>query len=155
MKASRNEACPCGSGKKFKACCAGKRPASQWVATVSVVVFVVLAAWVLAGTLRDSGKEAEATGVWSEEHGHFHDAASAAKAAQPPGPAPPGKVWNAEHGHWHDAPLPGTAQPEEPAPPGKVWNAEHGHWHDAAAPSAVAPAEPAESDVSYVDESSP
>ncbi len=22
---------------------------------------------------------------------------------RPPGPPPPGKVWNEEHGHWHDA----------------------------------------------------
>ncbi len=67
--------------------------------------------------------------------------------AQPPGPAPAGKVWFPEHGHWHDAPAssPGTmfdgqslqpeaqltAQPPGPAPAGKVWSPEHGHWHDA------------------------
>ena len=24
-------------------------------------------------------------------------------ASAPPGPAPEGKVWSQEHGHWHDA----------------------------------------------------
>lgn len=62
--------------------------------------------------------------VWSEEHGHWHDAAAPVGGApispamtpltpaqqqqntfrkpQPPGPAPEGKVWSPEHGHWHD-----------------------------------------------------
>jgi hypothetical protein len=26
------------------------------------------------------------------------------KVPQPDGPVPPGKVWSEEHGHWHDAP---------------------------------------------------
>jgi len=59
-----------------------------------------------------------------------------------PGPAPPGKVWSEEHGHWHDAPLAPTTLPSQPGitepksqppgdpPPGKVWSPEHGHWHD-------------------------
>ncbi|MEE8111496.1 MAG: hypothetical protein V3T54_02065, partial [Acidobacteriota bacterium] len=50
---------------------------------------------------------------------------------------PAGKVWSEEHGHWHDAPVgalntrtPGP-QPAGPAPEGKVWSEVHGHWHDA------------------------
>jgi hypothetical protein len=80
-------------------------------------------------------------------------------------PAPAGKVWSEEHGHYHDAPvgaqtnagpngaatatspLPagGANQPQGEAPPGKVWSAEHGHYHDApagATPGAV-PGNPA------------
>ena len=57
---------------------------------------------------------------------------------QPPGPAPEGKVWSEEHGHWHDAPtvqvessrdgVTGTVAPGQPQP-GMVWNEEHGHYH--------------------------
>ena len=51
--------------------------------------------------------------VWSEEHGHWHDAPSApatsttpaqVKSIQASGPVPEGKVWSEEHGHWHNAP---------------------------------------------------
>lgn len=49
--------------------------------------------------------------VWSEEHGHWHDA--------PPG-GQPGQVWSEEHGHWHDAPAvevaPAGQTPPETAP---------------------------------------
>lgn len=67
---------------------------------------------------------------------------------QPPGPVPDGKVWSQEHGHWHDAAPAAPAmasgpvtpqftpapRPPGPAPAGKVWSEEHGHWHDAPAP---------------------
>lgn len=110
--------------------------------------------------------------VWSPEHGHWHDKANSSQiqlstssvpsqpaggaggatpsptpgtpVAQPPGPAPSGKVWSAEHGHWHDAPgasgasaIPAELQPlmkppGVPATPaGAVWSEEHKHWHDA------------------------
>ncbi|GAB4328194.1 MAG: hypothetical protein Kow0074_23960 [Candidatus Zixiibacteriota bacterium] len=69
------------------------------------------------------------------------------RTPQPPGPAPEGKVWSEEHGHWHNAPagvtpsvqgsaqsqIQRTPQPPGPAPEGKVWSEEHGHWHDAPA----------------------
>jgi len=95
--------------------------------------------------------------VWSEEHGHWHDAPppltgpgsvpvtqAGVLSPQPPGPVPPGKVWSAEHGHWHDAPaglgarpparsFTPAPQPDGPVPEGKVWSVEHGHWHDAPA----------------------
>jgi hypothetical protein len=83
MTPSRNEPCPCGSGKKYKNCCAGKtalykRP--MW--SGALLALFLLGGLLLAGvalTRRGSG------------------------SSGPPGPAPPGKVWSVEHGHWHDA----------------------------------------------------
>jgi ABC-type nickel/cobalt efflux system permease component RcnA len=133
MITERNQPCPCGSGKKYKVCCATKRTPTQWLAIGSVVVLALLAVWVMAekaATESPEGKE------WSEEHGHWHDAANPeGELIQQGGPAPPGKVWSAEHSHWHDASTGsewGSTEPAGPAPPGKVWSEEHGHWHDAA-----------------------
>jgi len=131
MGQDRNQPCPCGSGKKYKVCCAVKRTSSHWVAVGSAIAFGVVALWALAGVFREAGDvelPAPVDQVWSEEHGHYHDAPQPG-SARPSGPAPAGKVWSEEHGHWHD----GTelhGLPPGPAPPGKVWNVDHGHWHD-------------------------
>ena len=120
MKTGRNEPCKCGSGKKYKNCCATKpAPRSQWLAILAVAVFAVAAAWGVGRAFLDSGEEQEAPPgmVWSEEHGHWHELPGYKANAIPPGPAPEGAVWSAEHGHWHDAetgqPIPGdsTSQP--------------------------------------------
>ena len=131
MKYERNLSCPCGSGWKYKQCCAVKRTSSHWIAIVSVAAFGLLAAWVVVGAIRQSaaGGLTPPGKVWSAEHGHWHDVAS--PGAEQPDGAPPGKVWSVEHGHWHDAATGGSAPPGT-APPGKVWSAEHGHWHDEA-----------------------
>ena len=134
MRYKRNEPCPCGSGKKYKVCCADKRTSSQWLALASVVIFAGLAAWVVAGVFRkvaEPGSTVPPGQVWNEEHGHFHPAPGSPRTEPPLGPGPPGKEWSYEHGHWHDAAVPGLGRPPGPAPAGKVWNAEHGHWHDA------------------------
>ena len=133
MRHKRNEPCPCGSGKKYKVCCAGKRTRSQWLALTSVVIFAGLAAWALAGVFRQAaepGSSAAPGQVWSEAHGHWHEVGNPG-TGPPLSPAPPGKEWSYEHGHWHDAAVPGLGRPPGPVPPGKVWNEAHGHWHDA------------------------
>ena len=137
MKSERNRPCPCGSGKKYKVCCARKHKRSHWVAVGTVAIFVMLAAWALAGVMRKSSEEPPEGKVWSAEHGHWHDIDGAGTAdtdgsLPPMRPPPPGKVWSEAHGHWHDAQDPGALQPAGPPPPGKVWSEEHGHWHDAA-----------------------
>ena len=129
MREKRNEPCPCGSGKKYKVCCADKRTPSQWLALGSVVIFAALAVWAVSGVLRQ-GASAPPGKVWSEEHGHWHDTGNPDRES-PVGPAPPGKEWSYEHGHWHDVAVPGLGRPPGPAPAGKVWNEDHGHWHDA------------------------
>jgi hypothetical protein len=135
MRTGRNEPCPCGSGKKYKNCCVGEqsRRASRQVLILVAVVAAVAAAGVIPSLLPEKKETPAAAArrqprpgkVWSEEHGHWHDAAAPVGGApispamtplppaaqqqqntfrkpQPPGPAPEGKVWSPEHGHWHD-----------------------------------------------------
>ena len=151
-KISRNEACPCGSGKKYKNCHESKetKKSSKIPMILGIVIIMTIGIFVLKPnpSLKSSGGKPGQ--VWSEEHGHWHDAPSVpatsttttqAGSTKPPGPAPEGKVWSEEHGHWHDAPsVPatsttptqaGSTRPPGPAPEGKVWSDEHGHWHNA------------------------
>ena len=78
---NRNARCHCGSGKKFKNChgaeqlTSGRKIPMGYV--LGGIVVLVVAAFIV---LRQTG------------------------ATTPPGAAPPGKVWSEEHGHWHDAP---------------------------------------------------
>jgi hypothetical protein len=73
MATGRNEPCPCGSGKKFKACCAGKSADS----TSSRLIIAAIAAVVLVAiiAMMSNSREGSAPArVWSPEHGHYHDA---------------------------------------------------------------------------------
>lgn len=68
----RNEPCPCGSGKKFKHCCASKRDGFPSGVIALLIAGAILAA-IIAGfssARSDSGPRR----VWSPEHGHYHDA---------------------------------------------------------------------------------
>mgnify|MGYP001159841099 FL=1 len=120
-KLGRNDACHCGSGKKFKAC-HGRSSNKSYQLWTLVGVLVLAALWFF-----------------------FYDSEPAVtpnRLSSPLEPAPPGKVWSVEHNHWHDAPSIPTSktpspvlnelqpQPQGAAPPGKVWSPEHGHWHD-------------------------
>lgn len=162
MPVGRNETCPCGSGKKFKHCCAGtsSRGMSKGLmlllaAMAAIAAFGIVPMFVGTDATKSTPQQVAA--------------APQQPKAQPPGAVPPGKVWSPEHGHWHDAgPAPSGApaaspirieqstgpaaptgntapisvtipQPPGEAPPGKVWSPEHGHWHDAAAAPAPAP----------------
>ncbi|HUP49828.1 MAG TPA: SEC-C metal-binding domain-containing protein [Thermoanaerobaculia bacterium] len=158
MATGRNDPCVCGSGMKFKRCCAGK--ASKRLSRGLILLISAIAAVAAIGLIPILSSNKKADGPVPSS---ASPARSAAQTNTPqPGPAPPGKVWSPEHGHWHDAPTrmtlplgspgggpmqsPGSpiqvttqqqvapaAQPPGPAPPGKVWSPEHGHWHDAPA----------------------
>jgi len=150
MKQGRNDVCVCGSGKKYKQCCERKDKEAflpKGITILSVAILtVVVGGFVL--TVSHSGEQ-KTTYKGAPRRGQ----ASTVPQAQPPGPAPAGKVWSVEHGHWHDAANPaaiqvnstttspgqapiqagvatGTASPGR-AQPGKVWSAEHGHFHEA------------------------
>jgi hypothetical protein len=134
METGRNDACPCGSGKKFKNCCIGeaKRRSSRGLMFLIAAIVVIAAAGFVPQMLEDDQPKRTPA-----------PAASSSNA---------GKVWSPEHNHWHDAPAPGAPaastpprpitppaaqqtftpkpQPPGPVPAGKVWSTEHGHWHD-------------------------
>jgi hypothetical protein len=103
----RNDPCSCGSGKKYKQCCARSERArdSQWMIYGVGGLLAVGLVWGLGSAIVDSSSPAEppatpAGKVWNEEHGHFHDAS----LLPTPGSAPTGgQVWSEEHGHFHDA----------------------------------------------------
>jgi hypothetical protein len=77
-KLGRNEPCPCGSGKKYKACCLGKESRHDTVGQKLLmwVVVAVLGMGLIAGILtyvRSGDTSANPPGkVWSEEHQHWH-----------------------------------------------------------------------------------
>ncbi len=113
--AHRNAPCDCGSGKKYKACCAVKRTRPQWLHIIALVAFLVMSGFVVASVIRDAGRERVVPPgyVWNEEHGHLHKTGAGEQSA-----VPADAVWSAEHGHFHDAagnPIGGNA-PAEPAP---------------------------------------
>lgn len=162
MSVGRNASCPCGSGMKFKHCCADKssRGMSKGLIALLVVIGAIAAIGVAPMIVESNAPKANPQQQVA--------APRPQPKPQPAGQAPPGKVWSEEHGHWHDAapaapaqtaspiqieqstgparPTGSTApisvsvpQPPGEAPPGKVWSPEHGHWHDKAptAPTAT------------------
>jgi hypothetical protein len=70
----RNEPCPCGSGKKYKHCCAtkaAKAPLASRI-TISLIALLLLGGAVYMLTSLDDEAGLGARRVWSEEHGHWH-----------------------------------------------------------------------------------
>lgn len=70
----RNDACSCGSGKKFKKCCEAKQRSRSGVLVMVLVGMVALAGLVAAFTqfTGETTHVPKASGVWSAEHGHYH-----------------------------------------------------------------------------------
>jgi hypothetical protein len=71
----RNDACPCGSGKKYKKCCALKVQKSRGSQVLLILVGLLMAAGVVAGIAEFVGDKTHVgrtQGVWSPEHGHYH-----------------------------------------------------------------------------------
>ena len=71
-KVGRNEACPCGSGKKYKHCCESKARSTRMTSVMLVVVAVAIVAAILASVLGEGDTGAGPGKVWSAEHGHYH-----------------------------------------------------------------------------------
>jgi hypothetical protein len=72
----RNEPCHCGSGKKYKRCCALKAqkvPLGSRIALSLVGLMLLTGAIVMIMSLDKFGQEPSGPRkVWSEEHQHWH-----------------------------------------------------------------------------------
>ena len=76
-KIGRNQPCPCGSGLKYKKCCANqeaKTPMGLRIVVAVVAVFLIGGLVVFLTNIGDHDFSANPTAgrVWSEEHGHWH-----------------------------------------------------------------------------------
>ena len=67
----RNAACSCGSGKKFKHCCASKKERVHPALIAVLIAGAILAVFLIISNVRQSSNSGM---VWSPEHGHYHDA---------------------------------------------------------------------------------
>lgn len=71
----RNDVCSCGSGKKYKKCCARKEQSTLNSKILLVLVGLLIAGSVAAAVTTftsDRGHAGRPAGVWSAEHGHYH-----------------------------------------------------------------------------------
>ena len=71
-KTRRNDPCPCGSGRKYKQCCALKQDRMSRLSLIAVGSIVVAIAAVIFYTFagdRGSGTRR----VWDPAHGHYHN----------------------------------------------------------------------------------
>jgi hypothetical protein len=74
-KTGRNDACPCGSGRKFKRCCERTRPDQRSSRVLIAVVGGLLLAGLAAGVANFTGTSLSGgVRVWDPAHGHYHDA---------------------------------------------------------------------------------
>jgi len=158
----RNDPCPCGSGKKYKNCCAGRTRmrdsriagmrAPVLAALVGGIVVITAAVAYFGPGARNTGAPAAVTPL------------SAAPSGQAPAPwtydSTANQHWDPTHGHWHQGPPPAEAQRgaagAQGASPGLIpgsgagattpapyqydpatnrhWDPAHGHWHDGPPP---------------------
>ncbi len=71
----RNAPCPCGSGKKYKRCCANKaaKMAVSMRLAIAAVAVCLIGGLILILTQIDDFDPGAPTGrVWSPEHNHWH-----------------------------------------------------------------------------------
>jgi len=140
MKLGRNEPCHCGSGKKYKHCHEPtKNTNNNQYAIIGIIAVVILV--IIFINSNSSNQTVPVTTSPLLNQGRTSN------TSKPSGPAPPGKVWSQEHGHWHDAPVSKSLTPKllgkegvnkitvppidkNKPPEGKVWDEEHGHFHD-------------------------
>ena len=71
VKTGRNAPCPCGSGRKYKHCCA-RRPDQMsrlgWAVIGGILVGMTAVLFYSFSGERGSGSRQ----VWDPDHGHFH-----------------------------------------------------------------------------------
>ena len=73
---SRNDACHCGSGKKYKNCCSDKDQTklTSKLGVAGILIVAILGAWLLVVNFSsDGGVQSCPEGTtWSEAHSHCH-----------------------------------------------------------------------------------
>lgn len=76
IKAGRNDACTCGSGKKFKKCCGSRQARRSPLATAAAITVGAIVLAAVAYGFSAYGREGSTTPApgrtWSPEHGHWH-----------------------------------------------------------------------------------
>jgi hypothetical protein len=74
-KTGRNDACPCGSGRKFKKCCESKTESATRSRMLLIVVGIAVVGALAAGVASFRARpESGGVRVWDPAHGHYHDA---------------------------------------------------------------------------------
>lgn len=76
-KVGRNDACSCGSGKKFKRCCETKTTGIDRRSRVLLFVLASIVAVAILFGIASVARNGDSSGggprrVWSPEHGHYH-----------------------------------------------------------------------------------
>ncbi len=141
MKKNPDAQCHCGSKKTYRHCHKPKDDRNRMFLFIGVVLGGIFLAKMMFGP--DPKIPAAPPGkVWSEEHGHYHDAPQSGAQPSAGGPAggtgaagsPGGAAGSAAGapGSVIAPPPPGQNIPEPAGgtPAGKVWSPEHGHYHD-------------------------
>ena len=72
-RVGRNDPCPCGSGRKFKQCCAGKTERWSRTASYAVIAVAIALAGFIVYSFTNAGGSAPRQ-VWDPVHGHYHTA---------------------------------------------------------------------------------
>jgi hypothetical protein len=152
---SRNDLCSCGSGRKYKNCCAGKNRmlgpkllgAPVWavvaVVGVAVAAFAMIRADRRSETAPASVPAEERPAPWTYDsltnrhfdpgHGHWHDGRPPASTT---GQAPAATGSQAPPGA---ASPPATATPPQPwtydSEKNQHWDPNHQHWHPGLPPA--------------------
>jgi hypothetical protein len=74
-KVGRNDACSCGSGKKYKKCCEAKAERSMGSLMMMVLISLILGVGLIAAInnfTTETTHTAKTSGVWDPAHGHYH-----------------------------------------------------------------------------------
>lgn len=139
-KVGANEPCPCGSGVKYKRCCAANQAPQAKSAVPLIaggVALLGVSAFAVWANFRSEEPTKAVAPVALAAQQQSAAVPAGAPAAQSPvtgtnaaAPAPTAAVTTTPAPAANGAPYP---QPAGAVPPGKVWSPEHGHWHNAVA----------------------
>lgn len=70
-KTGRNDPCPCGSGRKYKQCCAGKAEQRSRTASFAAIAVAIAIVGAIVYSFTNTGGSGPRQ-VWDPAHGHYH-----------------------------------------------------------------------------------